>query len=137
MSAIPSSAHWPWPPSWAPQWLNQPINPNWTFAPLVQVTYANSKAPEVEKEVVGKHSYGRQLGRLMDAVEALAEAVQKSQPQLAKDDRIEEFRALAKKIEAIKEEARERRKKDLLDELKSLKKSDPDEWNALVRAVGR
>jgi hypothetical protein len=118
--------------SWAPQWLQQPINPGWTFGNLIQVTNANSSAPEVEKEVVSQHSYGRQIGRMMDAVVAIAEAV----PAAGKDPRVKELLALSREIERIKAEAKECRSTQLLEELKALKRSDPKAWSDLLRAVG-
>ena len=57
----------------APDWLGQTINPGWTLAGVV-VNPQNSSAPAVEQSVLSHHSYGRQLGRLMDAVEALLDA---------------------------------------------------------------
>ena len=116
----------------APQQLTQPINPGWTFGNLIQVTNENSSAPMVEKEVVSAHSYGRQIGRLMDAVVAIADKI-----GAADDPRVEPLIALAAEIEAIKQEARQRRRTELLDELKALKRSDPKAWSELVKSVGR
>jgi len=131
MSAV-MSPNWPWPVSWAPQWLSQPINPGWTFGNVIQVTNQNSSAPEVEKEVVSQHSYGRQIGRMMDAVVALAEAT----PAAGKDPRVKALIALAAEIERIKVEAKERRSTELLEELRALKRCDPRAWSDLVKAVG-
>ena len=61
---------WPWPPA-APQSLVQPINPGWS---LINVTYNNSSAPAIERDVLQQHSYGRQIGRLMDALSVLVRA---------------------------------------------------------------
>ena len=87
----------------------------------------NSSAPDIEREVVNHHSYGRQIGRLMDAVEALAEAV----PSIAKDERIKEFRALAAEVEEIKKEMAPRRLEQLRHELEWLKRNDPQGWAKL------
>ncbi|WP_330835168.1 hypothetical protein [Piscinibacter sp.] len=125
------SPNWPWPVPWAPQWLQQPINPGWTFGNVIQVTNANSSAPEVEKEVVSRHSYGRQIGRMMDAMVAIAEAT----PAAAKDPRVKDLLALAQKIERIKVEAKERRSTELLEELRGLKRTDPKAWADLVARV--
>ena len=62
-------------PSFFP-WLPQPsvderFNNGWTFGNLI-VTTANSKAPDVERDIVGRHSYERQLGLLTHAVVAIA-----------------------------------------------------------------
>ena len=51
--------------------VDQPINPGWTFGNLISVTEQNSTSPDTERDIVAAHSYGRQLGRLMDAVAGL------------------------------------------------------------------
>jgi hypothetical protein len=130
MSAVISPT-WPWAPNLAPEWLKQSFNNGWTFGNIIQVTNQNSSAPEVEREVVSEHSYGRQIGRLMDAVVALSEKV----PGAAKDERVSDLLTLAKDIEAIKEAARKRRLTELLEELKSLKQCDRAEWDRLMKAV--
>src|SRR5947209_4928897 len=74
---------WEWP-SWmngsvpnptdlfaAPRTLVQPILPGWVFGNVTNVTEQNSSAPETEREIVAAQSYGRQLGRIMDAVALL------------------------------------------------------------------
>jgi len=129
MSAVPSP-NWPWPASWAPQWLDQSFNNGWTFGNVI-VTTANSKAPGVEREVVSKHSYGRQLGNLTDAVLAIAKQVGATD-----DPKVEPLVKLAKDIEDIKAKARRRRCDDLLIELKDLKKNNPKAWAELLKAVG-
>ena len=53
----------------APQSLTQPILPGWP----ITINGINSSAPQTEVEVVQHHSYGRQLGRVADALEALIE----------------------------------------------------------------
>lgn len=59
------------PASLAPQMLSQPILPGWTFADTVNVTEENSASPETERQIVSRYSYGRQLGRVLDAVNGL------------------------------------------------------------------
>jgi hypothetical protein len=123
---------WPWPWSaFAPQQLSQPINTGWTFGNLVQVTNANSSAPDVERDVVSHHSYGRQIGRLMDAVVALSEDV----PGASKDPRVKALREIATKVEKIKREAEKNRANELLSELRALKHADPKGWQALIKSV--
>lgn len=110
----------------APQSLTQPINPGWSFGNVI-VNTTNSSAPDVEREIVNQHSYGRQIGRLMDAVEALSEAV----PNVGKDERIKEFRALAAEVEEIKKEMAPRRLEQMQRELEWLKRNDPEGWAKL------
>jgi hypothetical protein len=64
------SGPWPW---LAPQYLTQPINTGWTFGNVI-VNGQNSSAPETELEIVSKDSYGRQIGKLLDAIHAMIEA---------------------------------------------------------------
>jgi hypothetical protein len=130
MSAVPSPL-WPWPASWAPQWLDQRFNNGWTFGNVI-VTAQNSSAPEVEREVVSRHSYGRQIGRLVEAVAVLAKQV----PGAASKPEVKDLLALCEEVRRIKEEAKDRRSSELLEELKSLKKRDPKAWTELVKAVG-
>ncbi len=119
---------WPWSafsswspwPSVAPQTNNQDINPGWSFGNVITVNRFNSSAPDVERAVVSQHSYGRQIGRLMDAVCALADAL----PQTASDARIKDFRDLAKKVAAIKKEMAPERLERLKREIADLRESD-------------
>lgn len=130
MSAVVSPS-WPWPASFAPDWLNQSFNNGWTFGNVI-VTNQNSSAPEVEKEVVSQHSYGRQLGRLMDAVVAISQAV----PAAAKDPRVKDLVALAQDIEQIKKDAQQKRSAELLRELQTLKATDKQAWAKLMKSLG-
>ena len=74
---------WPWrmmdewgnpAVSFAPQALSQPILPGWLLGNTFNVTEENSGSPETEQEIVASHSYGQQLGRILDVVnEPIAE----------------------------------------------------------------
>lgn len=55
----------------APQSLTQPILPGWVVGGVVNVTEQNSTAPDTEREILTRHSYGRQLGRILDALMVL------------------------------------------------------------------
>ena len=48
-----------------PHTLDQSINPGW-FSPVLNI--GNSSAPQTEVAVLQHHSYGRQLGRISDAL---------------------------------------------------------------------
>ncbi|WP_284619899.1 hypothetical protein [Aquabacterium humicola] len=130
-------ATWPW--TWpaglklAPDWLGQTINPGWTLAGVV-VNPQNSSAPAVEQSVLSHHSYGRQLGRLMDAVEALLDA---APAKVANDPRAADLRTLAREIERIKAEAASDRIDRLTGELALVRKTDPDGWKRLQAALAR
>ena len=129
MSTIPPS-NWPWLASWGPQWLNQSFNNGWTFGNIV-VSSANSSDPEVERAVVSRYSYGRQLGRLMDAMVVIARAV----PDAADHPKVKALLKLAREVDEIKERASKGRHGELLDELRTLKRSNPQAWAELVRSV--
>ena len=116
---------------WLPASVDERFNNGWTFG-NVYVTQANSGSPEAEREIVGRFSYGRQLGRLTDAVVALAEA-----SGLDGDAKVQPLVEMAGKIEAMKERAKEHRRAQLLEELKALKRDDPQAWDALISAAGR
>ena len=130
MSAVPSP-NWPWPVSWAPQWMDQRFNNGWTFGNVI-VTTQNSSRPEVEREVVSQHSYGRQIGRLLDAVVVIAREL----PGVADKPEVKDLLALHADVRQIKEDAAKRRRIELLDELRGLKRSDPKAWGELIKAVG-
>ena len=116
---------------WLPASVDERFNNGWTFG-NVYVTQANSASPEAEREIVGRFSYGRQLGRLSDAVVALAQA-----SGLDSDPKIQPLVEMAREIDAMKERAKQRRSAQLLDELKALKRDDPSAWDALMKDVGR
>ena len=100
----------------APRNLVQPILPGWVFGSMINVTEKNSSAPDTEREIVAAHSYGRQLGRVMDAVAALiAELPRAKQDATAFADLIK----LRREIDDLKLEAAARR----LDRVASISRS--------------
>ena len=136
-AAPPWPAPW-WPrgaawPSFAPQQLQQPINPGWSFGNLVSVTTLNSSAPDVERAVVSEHSYGRQIGRIGDALCAVLEAL----PTLRDDERVRGFVALAAQVEAIKRAASRSRVERLREDLEALQREDPQAFAALAALLAR
>jgi hypothetical protein len=112
----------------APRNLTQPINPGWTFGNLIQVTEQNSSAPETESQIVSRHSYGRQIGRLMDAVELLLE---RADDDVRNDARARDFDALQRDVEAIKRAQAAARLHRLRDELVALQRDQPEAWREL------
>ena len=126
-----AASWWKWPmqqwhwPALAPQQLTQPINSGWS---LVSVTHNTSSAPDIERDVLQQHSYGRQIGRLMDAVSALAERL----PAAARaDERIAEFETLARDVERIKQSARLPHIERLRKDLDALRLEDPKAYSQL------
>ena len=112
----------------APQTLTQPINPGWTFGNLIQVTEQNSSAPDTESQIVSRHSYGRQIGRLMDAVDLLLE---RADDAARNDVRARAFEALQGDVQAIKRAQAVARLRRLRDELVELRREHPDAWREL------
>lgn len=123
-----------WPPinlRLAPENLTQPILPNWQFGGIIN--NQNSAAPATEEQILAKHSYGRQIGRLLDAVSLLiAERPQGGSPHEA----FKELDELKKEIDAIKAKASKRRVETLRDDLERLKATeDPKEFRTLVSEI--
>ena len=133
MSTEPAGGDWPWADWWArfwpvPQRLTQPILPGWTVAPVVTITGVNSTAPQTEVEVVQKHSYGRQLGRIADALQVL---IDERDPAAPHDKHLAAFTAMKKEIDDIKRDAAAARVDRLRADLAELKASRPDEYRRL------
>ena len=116
------------PSSWLEQWsaamqlapnsLVQPILPGWTL----NVNAFNSSAPQTEADVLQRHSYGRQLGRISDALEIL---VQARDPKAA-DERFDDFRRMKAEIDTIKAGNAQERITRLLADLDLLKVLEPE-----------
>ena len=111
-----------------PHNLMQPINPGWTFGNLIQVTEQNSSAPDTEARIVSRHSYGRQIGRLLDAVELLLE---RADDDTRHDPRARDFSALQRDVGAIKRAQAAARLRRLRDELVELRRDHPEAWREL------
>jgi hypothetical protein len=119
-----SSLPWwlaPWLPGGGtvPQQLNQPILPGWS---LISITEQNSSRPDTEREIVAHESYGRQIGRLLDAVAALVAERPAGAPE---DPAFAALGALRARIDAIKCDAAERRIDTLREDLAALKRTRP------------
>ena len=137
---------WPWTPadladwlrSWSeamrlvPQSLTQAINPGWSFGPSFTLNSGNSSAPQTEIEVLQRHSYGRQLGRISEALELLIEERARSSP---KDKRFDDFLKMKAEIDAVKLDAAAARVDSLRSDLAALKKSRPAEYKKLKDAL--
>ena len=144
MSSESTSRGWPWtgidPAAWMRNWwttfglappsLTQPILPGWT----ITINGINSSAPQTEVEVVQRHSYGRQLGRMADALQALIEERGEGAPD---DDRFKEFTRMKQEIDEIKLDAAATRLDRLRDDLAALKVARPTEYHRLRDALQR
>jgi len=110
----------------APQNLNQSILPGWSF---LTINENNSTSPETEQYVLAKHSYGRQIGRMMDLVAVMAA---EASPRIKGSEAYEKFNEVVADVEAAKKEAAGIRRQRLLDELKALHKKDSEDFDALI-----
>jgi hypothetical protein len=113
----------------APQNVVQPILPGWVFGNTVSVTEQNSSAPDTERDIVAMHSYGRQLGRLIDAVILLIQNL----PKTDQDARpFEELMKLSQDIEDIKSRAATRGIDRIAADLATLKEAKPAEYDRVA-----
>lgn len=138
---VDKSMLWDWP-SWmkgsvpnpldifaAPKNLTQSILPGWTFGGVVNVTEQNSSAPDTERQIVAAHSYGRQLGRIMDAVAALITQLPKASQDVRAYD---QFMQLRRDIDDIKVQAAARRLDQVVHDLATLKDTKPSEYERIA-----
>jgi hypothetical protein len=126
---VPTSANplnafpffWPMPPmplAAATENLSQSILPGWNFGPIT-INDQNSGSPSAELEIVAAASYGRQLGKLMDAVCLLIERDGHNDdadlpPPLA------DLLALRDRVEAIKTDTAKRRVQQVARDLRDV-----------------
>ncbi len=118
----------------APNELNQPILPGWIFAGTVTVNEQNSSAPETEREIVAAESYGRQIGRMSDALAALVAEWPAGKP---KPEAVREFEELRTRIHEIKVGAASKRAQRFLDDMALVKRDNPEEFRHLADQVRR
>jgi hypothetical protein len=123
-----------WQAVWrgAPDNLVQPILPGWTF----NVNSNNSTAPQTEMDVVAKHSYGRQIGRMSDALELLIEERLGKTP---KDKRFSDFLTMKHEIDKVKQDAAATRIERIIEDLTQLKAQNEAQYvrlrDALIEAL--
>ena len=142
MSNEPASRAWPWtgidPATWMASWwrglglapenLTQPILPGWA----ITINGINSSAPQTEVEVLQHHSYGRQLGRMADALQAL---IEERGEDASSDQRFEEFYKMKREIDDIKLDAAATRIDRVRADLAALKAARPAEYRRLRDAL--
>jgi uncharacterized protein YprB with RNaseH-like and TPR domain len=128
-AAIPFGSSFPfwWPWSTAPSSLSQPILPGWTFG-NVTVNEQNSSAPETELAIVSEESYGRQIGKLLDAVALLIE----ERGELSPPQPFADLLALHRRIEDLKTQSAKRRLQQVERDLQRLKDTDHKAYKAQV-----
>ena len=120
----------------APDVLGQIINPLTYLTSssgqygLVNIRYGESSAPQIERAIIEDVAgYGKQLGRLLDAVEVISNHLEKKEPSIGKIDAIEQLHELALAIAVTKATAAGSESMPLsafIDGLKRLKKNNPE-----------
>jgi hypothetical protein len=115
----------------APRNFVQPILPGW-FGIVTNITEQNSSAPETEREIVAAQSYGRQLGRVMDALAVVIADLPKEQQDAPP---FEEFAKLRSEIDGIKAQAAARRLDRIAADLATLKATKPEEYERLAATL--
>jgi hypothetical protein len=106
----------------------QPILPGWTF----NVNSNNSTAPQTEADVVAKHSYGRQIGRISDALRAL---LLEQHPNLPATGPLAEFVSMWEDVEKVKAESAAARLAQIGSDLALLKRKNRPEYLRLRAAL--
>lgn len=118
----------PW--SWlAPIDLSQPINPGWAFGNII-INENNSSAPGTEQAILAQESYGRQIGKLLDAVYALT----KDRPD-RNDESFRDIADLKKKVDEIKSAAATARIEQFMRDLQLLKSTNAAEFKKRISDV--
>ena len=112
----------------APDTLVQPILPGWSF----NINNNNSSSPQTEVDVLAKHSYGRQIGRISDALEALVVEQHGTEPS---DPRYGDFLVMKREIDRVKKGAAAARVELLKKDLELLRAKDPPEYERLRSAL--
>jgi hypothetical protein len=108
-----------WQYAWrvAPESLVQPILSGWTL----NINSNNSSAPQTEADVLAKHSYGRQLGRIADVVELL---IKERPKNAAKDPSVGEFLSMKRDIDDTKAATASERLRRITMDLRLLRMAD-------------
>jgi hypothetical protein len=113
----------------APASLVQPILPGWTL----NVNSNNSSAPQTEADVVAKHSYGRQLGRMADALRLVILELQQNGQPLPRP--FAEFLSMWEDIESVKTQGAEARLEQVVADLARLRACDSAAYQRLKGAL--
>ena len=111
----------------APSNLVQPILSGWTL----NINSNNSSSPQTEANVVARHSYGRQLGRISDA---LRELIREQGPKPPKGA-LAKFVSMCEEIDEIKTVTAAKRLKQITADLTLLKTKDEPEYQRVRQAL--
>lgn len=135
MSTHPSAfPNWLQPDAWlrwpqlAPTNLTQPILSGYS----ININSNNSSAPQTEADVVARHSYGRQIGRMSDALHELILAQHRKPPEKGP---LAAFLSMWSEIEEVKADSARIRVEQVMSDLTLLKKKQPAEFEKLRDAL--
>jgi len=106
--------------------FNEPILPGWT----INVDSFNSSAPEAERDILKTASYGKQIGRISDAVAALIE----NAPDKKRKEFVQ-FDELRKEVTAVKDRSLAKRVERMPADLLKLKVADPAQFERVKAAL--
>lgn len=112
--------------------LTQPILPGWQIGDVI-VNDANSSSPATERRILAQDSYGRQIGRLMDAVCALIRQV--ASEQAKEDGPLKDLLELQDKIDGLKGGAVDDHVAQLRRDLDRLKARDTAAYDRAVEKL--
>jgi hypothetical protein len=119
-----------WQSAWqgAPDNLIQPILPGWTF----NINSTNSSSPQTEADVLARHSYGRQIGRMADVLEMLIVEKYGKDPT---DECLTDFLTMKHEIDQVKQDAAAARIEQITKDIALLKTRDEAEYVRLRDAL--
>lgn len=120
----------------APHIFAQPILPAWAVGNVYNITENNSNAPQTELEIVSRHSYGRQLGRISDALAVVVRRELQNDDLPASDrKRLTDFTRLAKSIDDIKAREALKRVERMAADLSNLKQTHRAAYDRAVELL--
>lgn len=116
--------------SLAPHRLDQPILPGWNLGHIYNITESNSSSPATEAAILKEHSYGRQIGWILDAVEVLIDERNKHNP--THNPKLDAVKKLNKDVNKVKIDEAVQRIEGIRKYLDILKDSDPAKYALVV-----
>jgi hypothetical protein len=119
----------------APQTLTQSILPGWIFGGTVNVTEANSNAPDTEHNIVARYSYGNQLGHILEALTVVIGELPKVERTAKAQHALSELLDLSRNIEEIKLQSSMKRLDQLATDLEALRDTKPEEYRELAAKI--
>jgi hypothetical protein len=125
---LPTSLLARWP-GLAPENLEQPIQSGVFVGSTINVTELNSAAPDTEAAILQTKSYGRQLGRISDALQVLID--ERAEKGGDPDQALTDFSTMWAEIDDVKKKAAESRISQLRKDLEALRRENADEYERL------